>query len=280
MTPQAWLEKFRQENSGYRPDDRADALWPHVTQPDFVSHWLRACVADMASDPAILPPGFGGAALRSLVMLDDGALHLSVAMFDTGSWQKQRSLEQPDTVEFADGWTRLHFLRADEVEVQRLGRNPAPNSTEPERVHPGTEFILDNSCEALRFTAIGGECIVLRLLVRNPAQRHALEADAVTGAVRRIRQARSHEGRLQMTLSLLRSLGCRDAVDDVVQRVDEWPPELRWHAVCEMLALDACKGFALLDSMSRSDPDPALRGLALDTRIGLLLKHPELCSRD
>lgn len=280
MTPQAWLARFREENIGHSARMRADALWPHVRQPGFVQHWLRASVADMAHDPAILPTGHGTPWLRSLVLFDDGELHLSLAMIEGRAWHAARQLEAQETLEFADGWTRLCFLRAEQVEVQRFHRDPArPDRAYPQgyqQVRVGQEFALDNASELLRFSAIGGECLYLRLLVRNPDQRHVTEHDARTGALLRIRQAQSHEGRLQMTLSLLRSLGRADAMDLIAQKIAEWPPELRWHTVREALALDSRRGFALLDTISRSDPDPKLRALALDTRVRLLLAHPEL----
>lgn len=280
MTPQAWLARFREVNVDHSARMRADALWPHVRQPGFVRHWLRASIADMAQDPAILPNGHSTPWLRSLVLFDDGELHLSLAMIDGPAWHAARQLETQDTLEFADGWTRLCFLRAGQVEVQRFHRDPSrPDRARPQghqQVRVGQEFALDNACDILRFSAIDGECLYLRLLIRDPDQRHVTEHDARTGALLRIRQAQSHEGRLQMTLSLLRSLGRGDAIDLIAQKIAQWPPELRWHAVREALALDSRRGFALLDTMGRSEPDPKLRALARDTRARLLLAHPEL----
>lgn len=280
MTPQAWLARFREGNVGHSARLRADALWPHVREPGFVQHWLRASLADMARDPAILPPGHASPWLQSLVLFDDGELHLSLAMIEGRAWHSARQIEAQQTLEFADGWARLCFLRAEQVEVQRFHRDPArPDRAYAhgfQQVRTGQEFALDNASELLRFSTIEGECLYLRLLVRDPDQRHVSEHDTRTGALLRIRQAQAHEGRLQMTLSLLRSLGRTDAVDGVAQKVSDWPPELRWHAVREALALDSRRGFALLDAMSRDDPDPKLRALALATRERLLLAHPEL----
>lgn len=234
----------------------------------------------MSRDSAIMPPGQQAPALRSLVMLDDGELQLSLAMFDALAWRAARASSAIGTIEFADGMTRLYFLRADQVEVQLCYRDPANlgpiRSERHQRISSGKQFLLDNATQVLRFTDIAGECVVLRLLIRDPRQRHAVQVDAVSGTVKRVRQARSHDGRLQMTLSLLRSLECKAALTFVSERIANWPAELRWHAVCEMLALDARGGFVLLDAMGRSDPEETLRVLASDTRLRLLVAHAEL----
>ncbi len=278
MTPQTWLARFREDSNGMSPHDRADALWPQVRREEFVRDWLHACVIDMAQETVPLPPGYSDPTVRSLVLFDDGDVHLSLAMFDAQASCADRSGQ--DTLEFADGWTRLWFVRADRVEAQRICRTDTPQAgvrrDPPRQVRPGQEFLLDNASEILRFTAIGGACIFLRLLVRNPMQRHAVEHDAASGAIVRIRQAQAHEGRLQMTLSLLRSLGRADAIDTIADKPQSWPPDLRWHGVREALALDSRRGFALLEAMSREDPDPMLRALARETRDRLLQAYPQL----
>ena len=280
MSPQQWLDRFQQDNRRWSAQARADTLWPLVSQTEFATRWLRDRLERMASRRPGLPPGYSDPALQSLVMLDDGQLHLSLALIDGVRWRALHAAadDQPCIVEFADGWTRLRFLKGEGAEL-RIYHRDADGTLEPDdpqSVRDGQEFALDNARQSLRLSAVGDDVLLVRLLVRDPGLGHALECDAATGQVLRTRQAQSHEARTQMILSLLRSLARADAIALVADLVATWPAELRWHAVREALVLDSRAGFALLLAMGRDDPDPKLRQLASETRDRLIVAHPQL----
>lgn len=282
MSPTQCLADFQANHRHEAPQSRALALWSLASERDFVSRWLIETLDGMAAEHPLLPTGFAGPALQSLVMLDDGELHLSVAMIDAVQWQAASAAKQRGQamVEFGDGWTHLRFLKADHVQAQRVHRRAETLSVDPPmEIGEGQEFHLVNNREALRLIDMGDDTLVLRLLVHDPDQHYAYEFDAENGALLRTRQARSHEARTQMTLSLLRSLGRKETLDRIAKGLPDWPAELRWHAVREALALDSRAGFALLERLISEDPEDRVRDLAEKTRASLVASHPELADK-
>ncbi len=283
MRPQAWLDAVSRDNPKAGPQGLAEILWPLVAEIGFVRAWLKERLERMAHHPAELPGGYTDWVLQSLVMLDDGRVHLSLVMLSAAESQvrKARGDGGAQTVDFGDGTTRVRFLVADDLVVQRHwlaseeGRARA-RSDPPFKVEPGLDLTLDNASEALRFTHVGADVVMIRLAARNSSARQAVECDARSGAVLRNRQAQSHEGRARMTVSLLRSLGIGAAIAVIRDCMPQWPPHLRWHGVMEAIAIDSRAGFALLESLVRNDRDAGVRDQAAQLRDTLLARHPEL----
>ncbi len=285
MAPHIWLNRIVQDNPDARADALAEMLWPIVCARGFASQWLHHRLALMALHPAELPRGYADPVLQSLVLVDDGRVHLSLAMISADGWQARMADRHgaKSIVEFVDGWTRLRFLVADDIWVQRHLRVPSNISRrawaeEPCVVRGGEEFLLDNATEALRFSHVGADAVLVRMMVRDPMATQAIECDADSGAVLRVRQAQSHEGRTRMTVSLLRSLQINQALQVIRDSLGQWSPHLRWHGVMEALAIDSQAGFELLEAMMRDDPDAGLRRQAAQTRATLLTRYPELAA--
>lgn len=286
MRPQAWLDAVSRDNPDESAQDLAEILWPLVAEPGFVRAWLKERLERMAHHPADLPGGYTDPVLQSLVMLDDRRVHLSLAMLSAAEWQARMAGGDggAQTVDFADGSTRVRCLVADDLVVQRYWFASAEGSASarsdpPFMVEPGLDLTLENASEALRFASVGSDVVMVRMLVRDPNARQAVECDARSGAVLRTRQAQSHEGRMRMTISLLRSLGHQEAVTVIRERMPEWPPHLRWHGVMEALALDSRAGFAMVERLVQNDPDPGVRDQAAQLRDSLLARHPQLGGR-
>ena len=287
MRPQAWLDAVLRDNPKAGPQCLADILWPRVAETGFAKAWLRERVAGMAQHPADLPSGYADPVLQSLVMLDDGRIHLSLVMLSAADWQAQRGRTdgRAQTIDFADGSARLRFLVAADLVVQRHWLDSAEGdvrarSERPFKVQSGQDLTLVNATEALRFTHVGADVVMLRLVGRDPRAQLAVECDARSGAVLRVRQAQSHEGRIRMTVSLLRSLGIAEAVAVIRDGMPQWPPHVRWHGAMEALALDSRAGFALLEELVRDDPDPGVRRQAAAVRDILLARYPDLGESD
>lgn len=261
------------------------ALGPMLTEGELSRLWMAERLADMADERPNLPAGYADPACQSLVMLDHGLVHLSLAMISAEGWNAQRNASRalPDIIGFADGWTAIRFLVADGARIQRHrlehsnGKWRAyPQS--PEDIESGHFLRLNNAVETLRFVKVNADIVMQRLLVRDPDVGHAYECDAATGEVLRVRQAQSHQGRTQMMVSLLRSLGRRDAVPVIAKAMTSWPAHLRWHGVREALATDSVAGFVLLEAMAQTDPDEPLRMFAKTTRDDLVARYPQLAA--
>lgn len=261
------------------------ALAPMLTEPNAARAWLARQLADLTRELPLLPAGFEDPVCQSVVMFDHDRVHLSMALISAEGWQAQHCDQQnaQGIIGFADGWTAIRWLSAPAATIQRYqllrdGGEWRSWSEPPEGISPDRITYLDNAIQALRFVDVGADLIMLRLLVRDPHATHAIECDASSGAVLRVREAQSHDGRIRMILSLLRSLQRRDAVATVARIIATWPSHLRWHGVREALAIDSIAGFALLTAMSRTDPDPALRSLAQTTRDDLADRYPQLAA--
>jgi hypothetical protein len=267
------------------PAELSAALDPVLAEGDLAAIWLAERLADMRSDQPRLPAGFSDAVCRSLVILDHARVHLSLAMISAAGWNAQRTVAgaAPDIVGFADGWTTIRFLAAPCARIQRHSLSHGPDclyaaAESPQPVRPGQSIRLDNATQALRFVEVGADVIMLRLLVRDCDTEQAVECEAHTGAVLRVREAQSAHGRIRMIVSLLRALGRCDAVPVIGAVMATWPAHLRWHGVREALATDGIAGFDLLQTMADIDPDPQLRALALRTRDDLVARYPNLAA--
>ena len=260
-----------------------ETLGPMLCDPELAQRWVATHALAIAHGGLSLPAGHSDPVLQSVVMLDDGRVQLSLAIVSADGWRHQRanSAGQRQVVGFADGWTRICFLSAGDVAIQLFTLDGGANGTQaiahpPRQVAAGDTIDLANMRQAIRLSHLGQDAVMLRLLVRDPAQAQAAEYDAETGEVLRVRQAQSHEGRTQMIVSLLRSLGRDDAIPIIADQIDSWPPHLRWHGVREALAIDSRAGITMLSAMAAEDPDAGLRSLAARTCDDLVARYPVL----
>lgn len=283
QTVQQRLETLAAGHPDINGEALADALAPALLDQQLAWLWLAERLANVSVDPLHLPAGYADPVMQSLVMLDDGRIHLSLAIITAPGWHSRPmpGSDAPQVVGFTDGWTRLRFLAGRDASIQRFVLNRAPPTFRaiaqpPITVREGALIRLDNAYETFRFTDIRADVVMLRLLVRDCAVMEAVECDAVSGQVLRTRQAQSPDGRVQMVVSLLRSLGRRDALDIVAQDIAGWPAHLRWHGAREALASDSHAGFALLKAMAVADPDVDLRALAKRTCDDLAMRYPQL----
>jgi len=277
----ACVDRFAGE-SGYA---LSQALGPLLTDAELASMWLLERLIGLQQPRPQLPAGFADPVCQSLVMLDHQRVHLSLAIVSAEGWKAERTAQggAPQIVGFADGWTTIRFLSAPSAKVQRhyldqTLQDRRAFAESPRQVTTGEVICLDNAREALRFVGLAADVVMLRLLVRDPDAPQAVECDARTAAVLRVREAQSGDGRTRMMLSLLRSLGRKDALPAVAEALASWPPHLRWHGVREALATDSIAGFALLQGMAETDPDADLRALAHRTRDDLLTRYPQLAA--
>jgi len=277
----AYVDRFATE-SGYA---LSQALGPLLTDAELATMWLIERLVGLQQPQPQLPAGFADPVCQSLVMLDHQRVHLSLAIVSAEGWKAERATQvgAPQIVGFADGWTTIRFLSAPLAKVQRhylvqTSQQRRAFAECPSQVTTGEVICLENAREALRFVGLGADVVMLRLLVRDPDAQQAVECDARTGAVLRVREAQSGDGRTRMVLSLLRSLGRSDAVPAIAEALASWPAHLRWHGVREALATDSIAGFALLQAMADTDPDADLRALARRTCDDLLTRYPQLAA--
>lgn len=255
------------------------SLADDLCRADIASAWLHERLDGVVNQVDALPAGYADAVLQSLVMADDGRAQLSLAVVDAQNWCRQlaKRHDAEEVVGFADGWTRIVFLSANDAELQLFTLDDDTASAQPpQAITAGDTIDLANDREALRFSRMNGDIVMLRLLVRDPEASVAVECDAATGRVLRRRQAQSHEGRTQMMVSLLRSLGRADTVPVIAEAISAWPPHLRWHGVREAIAMDSIAGTALLARLASSDPDAGVRALASRTCDDLIVRFPVL----
>lgn len=283
LSTQRRLEALIDGHVGQDQEELAQVLGPLLVQGDYHRLWLAEHLTAMQGAEPRLPAGYADPVCQSVVLLDHGGVHLSLAIVTASGWQAQSEAtwEEGGIVGFADGWTWIRFLDAPDVLLQQFvldgeGEGQRAVAEYPVRVTTGDTLRLANACESFRFTYVGADIVMLRMLVRDPDAREATECDARSGAVLRRRQAQSHDGRTQMLVSLLRSLGRKDAVPVIAANHRHWPDHLRWHGVREALATDTVEGFRLLQALAAGDPDDGLRAQAKRVRDDLIGHYPQL----
>lgn len=285
MTIEARLRALADRFADDSAEAACKALGDILAGEDLAREWLAERLEAAAQAQPHLPAGYADAVCRSLVMLDHHRVHLSLAMISADRWQAQR-VEcdgQPDIIGFADGWTAIRFLKAPDARVQHYVLGQAGGvrravACRPAPIASGQMITIDNARQALRFDSVGADVVMLRLLVRDADTVQAVECDARSGEILRLRDAQSHHGRTRMMLSLLRSLGRSDFIASAGEAMTEWPAHLRWHLVREALAADTMAGYSLLAAVADADPDEDVAALARRTRADLARRFPQLAA--
>ena len=262
-----------------------DALVPLVDRPDIAIDLLDAAMADIVAHPqrGVAVPVHAGQGVASLRLYRDRHVALSLMLYDRRPATNDRVAgARPASLSFTGGWTRLRVVGGGPARGVRYRLEPARNGElrcrewRRDWLVPGRSLTIANAGQALRFDSIDRDMAILKLVVRDPRCEVARIFDAVTG--RRIgqRQAREEEGRMRMVMTLLRSLGRRDAVLAIAEAMADSSEYLRWEAMRECLALDARQAMPGLVAMARQDPSPELRALAARTNHWLAANHPGL----
>jgi hypothetical protein len=133
------------------------------------------------------------------------------------------------------------------------------------RVEDGEEIVIDGRHQSFIIDHATSDMIFFQALVRVDAAPVAVEYDSKTLSFIGASSTDETSSRVQMMVSLLRTMDREDAVPLIVEALDSPHFYTRWHVMRELLALDAEAALPHLRRMAESDPHPEVRATASQT---------------
>lgn len=136
---------------------------------------------------------------------------------------------------------------------------------ERRRIADGEELVLDGRCQSFVIEHASSDILYFHAMVRPEAAPLAAEYDSRTLAFVGASSTDEAASRIQMMVSLLRTMEREDAVPLLEEALDSPHFYTRWHVMRELLALDADAAQPHLRRMAEADPHPEVRAAARRT---------------
>jgi len=154
-------------------------------------------------------------------------------------------------------WTLQPITDADDIAA--IDRAATPG--EPFELRAGETRRL-TSYETLEYLPSDTSILMLITQMSEGESPMSFVCDADTGRIRSTQAIGQAPSRLQMLSSLLRISGRMDAWDPIRDLLEHELHFVRWHAMRELLALDAPRALPDLMRLMESDPQPSVRRAA------------------
>jgi hypothetical protein len=279
LAPVAALEARAEAADGRGPDPLLAAARLFLGSEEAIAACLDLMIEAALEDPFFRPPMRSSLSeIQAGLLLVDRPLlsvYLSIASA-TGIAEKRLGRSGPASIAFTGRRSVYRFLRADQA-ILSLWEAP--------EIEPGFSAETSGSCRLLEQRAVAdGDLLeldgrrhgfvieharsdIVYLQASTPAGSAPLTVEYDSGTLRFAGASSSDEmsSRIQLMLSLLRTLDRKDAAPFFREMVSGPHFFDRWHAMREFLALDAEQALPCLREMADRDPHPEVRAAALST---------------
>ena len=136
---------------------------------------------------------------------------------------------------------------------------------ERRKIADGEEIVLDGRCQSFVIEHAVSDIVYFNAMVRPEAAPLAAEYDSRTLAFAGASSTDEAASRMEIMVSLLRTMEREDAVPLIVEVLASPHFYTRWHVMRELLALDADAAYPHLARMAEADPHPEVRAAARQT---------------
>lgn len=240
---------------------------------------LDDLITDCRADPFFRPPLYPLAnELRTGLLLFHNP-HLSIALnvlsVDALA-EKKLSHAGGGSIAFDGQLTKFRYLRAGDAtlsfwEAPPLGDDfvaaeagPA-RFVERRRIADGEDILLDGRRQSFVVEHAVRDLVYFQAIVREGGAPLTAEYDRDTLAFVSASSTDEVSSRVQMMVSLLRTMDREDAFPLMEEALASPQFYTRWHVMREMLALDAEAALPSLRRLAESDPHPEVRSAATQT---------------
>jgi hypothetical protein len=132
-------------------------------------------------------------------------------------------------------------------------------------IHDGEEIVVDGRYQSFVIEHATSDLIFYQAQAQVDAAPVSIEYDSKTLSFVGASSTDEASSRVEMIVSLLRTMDREDAVPQIVEALDSPHFYTRWHVMRELLALDADAALPHLRRMADGDPHPEVRAAALQT---------------
>lgn len=164
------------------------------------------------------------------------------------------------------GGATLSFWEAPPItELFDSSRAGTVRLVERRAIHDGEEIVVDGRRQSFIVEHATSDLIFYQALVRVDAAPVSIEYDSKTLSFIGASSTDEASSRVEMIVSLLRTMDREDAVPLIIGALDSPHFYTRWHIMRELLALDAEAALPHLRRMADDDPHPEVRAAAQQT---------------
>ncbi|TFI59226.1 HEAT repeat domain-containing protein [Sphingomonas parva] len=250
-----------------------------LATPGAIEACLRPLIDAARADP-FFRPAFRAvsSAIRSgLVLYERPELSLLLAEIAADDLAAKRTFAQgPSSITFTGDHSLLHFIDAGGAtlsfwEAPMLDESFSAVAAAPcrpvgrRKLRDGETIVLDGRREAFVIEHLSATMVYVQATTRVGGGALSREYDSRTMAFVGASSTDDAASRTGLLLTLLRDMDRQDAVPLFIRAIREEDFHGRWHAMRELLALDADTALPHLREMARSDPHPEVRGAAAQT---------------
>lgn len=204
---------------------------------------------------------------------------LSIALGVTGVDMlaaKKIGSRGPTSIGFTGITTLFRYLKAGDATISFWEAPPITGDfvaaeagrarlTGRRRIKDGDEVLIDGRCQSFVIEHATADMVYFQAMVRPGAAPLAAEYDSETLTFVSASSTDEASSRVQMMVSLLRTMEREDALPLIVEALESPHFYTRWHIMRELLAMDADAALPPLRRMAASDPHPEVRAAAQQT---------------
>ncbi len=256
-----------------------DAARSFLDNEDDIAALLAAMIAGSVADPFFRPPfhPLSSEAQAGLLLFHhrDLSISLGISGIDMVA-AKKTGPRGPASIHFPGvtglfrfvkgGGATLSFWEAPSVGDHFVAAQAGKcRFVERRRIADGEELVLDGRCQSFTIEHATSDILYFHATVRPEAAPLAAEYDSKTLAFIGASSTDEEASRIQMMVSLLRTMEREDAVPVIEAALASPHFYTRWHVMRELLALDAGAAHPHLARMAEADPHPEVRAAARQT---------------
>ncbi|MGZ8311546.1 MAG: HEAT repeat domain-containing protein [Allosphingosinicella sp.] len=273
------LERELVENPDYTPEQLIDAARRFMDRTSEVDGLMRDLIASSRNDPYFRPPfhPLSSEVHNSLLLYHHPSLSISLGVTGVEMLAaKKTGRRGRASINFTGYVTLLRFLKAGNATLSFWEADPIDDNfsaaqagacrlVERRRIRDGEEFVIDVRRRSYVIEHAEDDILFFQAVARAGCAPVGVEYDSDTLQCIGATSTDEASSRLQMMVSLLRSMEREDAFPLFEQALASPLFYTRWHVMREMLAMDADAARPALQLMAEADPHPDVRAAAQQT---------------
>jgi len=250
-----------------------------MDKSDEVAALMEELIAASAKDPFFRPPfhPMSSEVHNGLLLFHNPAL--SIALGVSGADMvaaKKTTARGASSINFSGVTTMFRYLKAGGATISFWEAPPITHSflasqagecrlTGRRRIEDGEEIVIDGRYQSFIIEHVLSDMLYFQAMVRPDAAPLAAEYDSKTLAFIGASSTDEASSRVQMMVSLLRTMEREDALPLIEESLESPHFYTRWHIMRELLAMDADAALPALRRMAANDAHPEVRAAAQQT---------------
>jgi hypothetical protein len=256
-----------------------DAARAFMDRDDDVAQLMAQLIAASRADPFFRPPfhPMSGEIHTGLLLFHNPDLSIALGVSGVDMLAAKKAGPRGATsIGFSGVTTLFRYLKAGGATLSFWEAQPITDGflasqagkcrlTGRRRIEDGEEILIDGRYQSFVIEHAEADMLYFQAMIRPGAAPLAAEYDSRTLGFVGASSTDEASSRLQMMVSLLRTMERDDALPLVEEALDSPHFYTRWHIMRELLAMNAEAALPPLRRMAACDPHPEVRGAARQT---------------